>query len=79
MATSVEAANETANIRSPGDVPLEYMLLLIHTAQQPSSKPLLEELRTVRKAALALASELTANYIWQRDAFNVEIKTDHGD
>lgn len=35
-------------------------------------------LDAVRKAAIQLSGRLTSDYIWQRDAFNVEVKNDKG-
>lgn len=55
---------------------VEYMLFIIDAKLQPQQ--VFSRLDTVRKAALQLSSRLTSDYIWQRDAFSVEITTDKG-
>lgn len=55
---------------------VEYMLLIIESDPQP--KKVLSSLEAVRKAANQLSSRLTKDYIWQRDGFSLEIKTEKG-
>lgn len=55
---------------------VEYMLFIIDAKLQPQQ--VFSRLDTVRKAAVQLSSRLTSGYIWQRDAFNVEIATEKG-
>lgn len=38
----------------------------------------ISHLETVRKAALGLSQDLTRDYIWQRDDFNLELKNEDG-
>jgi len=52
---------------------VEYMLFLIEFLEDHSTT-----LDAVKKAALRLAGELTADYIWQRDSFNLEAKSQGG-
>lgn len=35
-------------------------------------------LETIRRAAVAKTDALAKDYLWQRDAFNLETKIDHG-
>ncbi|KAK1826835.1 SGT1 protein-domain-containing protein [Podospora conica] len=56
---------------TPAEDCVEYMLFV------PGEKTL-GTLETIRKAAVAKADALTKDYIWQRDAFNLETKIDHG-
>ncbi|KAI7778385.1 hypothetical protein LA080_002215 [Diaporthe eres] len=55
---------------------VEYMLFIIDAKLQPQQ--VFSRLDTVRKAAVQLSSQLTSGYIWQRDAFNVEVATEKG-
>ena len=55
---------------------VEYMLFIIDAKLQPQQ--VFSRLDTVRKAAVQLSSRLTSDYIWQRDAFDVEVTTDRG-
>ena len=55
---------------------VEYMLFVIEAGLQPKTVP--SSLEAVRKAAVQLANQLTKDYIWQRDGFNLETKTDQG-
>jgi hypothetical protein len=55
---------------------IEYMLFIINT--QLDNKTLLSSLEEVRKAALRLTDDLTKDYIWQRDSFNLELKRENG-
>ncbi|OIW26834.1 SGT1-domain-containing protein [Coniochaeta ligniaria NRRL 30616] len=85
MATSKEADNPELR---PGDegfqgfqmqLPencIEYMLFILDA--QVDNKKVLSSLEEVRKAALRLADDLTKDYIWQRDSFNLELKHEKG-
>lgn len=55
---------------------VEYMLFIIDSQLQPQQ--IFSRLETVRKAAVQLSSQLTSEYIWQRDAFGLEVTTDKG-
>ncbi|KAL1848300.1 hypothetical protein Daus18300_013669 [Diaporthe australafricana] len=55
---------------------VEYMLFIIDAKLQPQQ--VFSHLDAVRKAALQLSAQLTGDYIWQRDGFNVEVTTDKG-
>lgn len=55
---------------------VEYMLFVIDDGSQP--KEALSSLEAVRKAAVQLSNQLTKEYIWQRDGFGLETKTDSG-
>lgn len=55
---------------------VEYMLFIIDTKLQPQHVH--SRLDAVRKAAVQLSGRLTGDYIWQRDAFNVEITNQRG-
>ncbi|KAJ9134758.1 SGT1-domain-containing protein [Pleurostoma richardsiae] len=45
---------------------------------QLDSRKLLSSLECVRKAAMHLADQLTKDYIWQRDCFSLETKSEKG-
>jgi hypothetical protein len=55
---------------------VEYMLFVIEPDLQ--AKQIHSSLEAVRKAAVQLANQLTKDYIWQRDGFSLETKTDQG-
>lgn len=55
---------------------VEYMLFVIEPDLQ--AKKIHSGLEAVRKAAVQLANQLTKDYIWQRDGFSLETKTDQG-
>lgn len=62
--------------RLPDDC-VEYMLLVIG-AHLKTPKEVLSRLELVRKEAQKLTSSLLKDYIWQRDSFKLEIKSDKG-
>lgn len=55
---------------------VEYFLLVIEPELQP--RRALSSLEGVRKAAIQLSNQLTKDYIWQRDSFNLDIKSENG-
>lgn len=55
---------------------VEYMLFVIEADTEP--KKILSSLEAVRKASVRLCNQLTKDYIWQRDGFNLEIKSEQG-
>lgn len=62
--------------RLPDDC-AEYTLLIIDSKLK-SQKELLSRLELVRKESLKLTDELLKEYIWQRDPFALELKSDKG-
>lgn len=56
---------------------VEYILFVIEA--DPHPKKITSSLEAVRKAAVQLANQLTKDYIWQRDGFSLETKTDQGE
>lgn len=55
---------------------VEYMLFVVELDLQ--AKKIHSNLEAVRKAAVQLANQLTKDYIWQRDGFSLETKTNQG-
>jgi hypothetical protein len=55
---------------------VEYFIFDIPTHAENKSR--LSQLEQVRKAATAFALDLTADYIWQREGFQLDIKHDQG-
>ncbi|KAK0386943.1 hypothetical protein NLU13_5256 [Sarocladium strictum] len=55
---------------------VEYFLLVIDPQLEPRKK--LSQLESIRQAALELAQTLTKDYIWQREEFNLELRTENG-
>lgn len=55
---------------------VEYILFVINDQLEARRK--LSNLENVRKRAMQLAGSLTQDYIWQRDALNLEVKNDRG-
>lgn len=55
---------------------MEYMLFVIDSQLDPRRS--LSALEAVRKAALQLSDKLTKEYIWHRDSFNLESKSQDG-
>ncbi|KAF7876586.1 hypothetical protein EAF04_001674 [Stromatinia cepivora] len=62
--------------RLPEDC-VEYSLYIINSKLK-SQKDSLSRLEDVRKESLALLKDLTKDYIWQRDGFKLEVKTEKG-
>ncbi|UNI17348.1 hypothetical protein JDV02_003696 [Purpureocillium takamizusanense] len=58
------------------DNSVEYCLFLLE--EQVDARRTLNALESLRKSALGLAQTLTADYIWQRDDFNLELKVADG-
>lgn len=56
---------------------VEYYLFLV--SQQAGARTQLRELETLRLAATKLCNSLTKDYIWQRDGFDLELKTGQGE
>ena len=56
---------------------VEYSLFVIDSKLK-SQKELLSRLETVRKESLKLIDSLLEDYIWQRDGFKVEVKSEKG-
>jgi hypothetical protein len=56
---------------------VEYSLFIIDSKLK-SQKEVLSRLEALRKEALKLTDSLLKGYIWQRDGFNVEMKTENG-
>ena len=57
---------------------VEYMLFVIDS-QQPDPRRARTRLEAIRKAAVELAQSLTKDYIWQREAFEISLKSEHGE
>ncbi|KAH7325117.1 SGT1 protein-domain-containing protein [Stachybotrys elegans] len=62
--------------RQLSDNCVEYFLVIIDN--HADNRHLLPRLEAVRKAALNLSQTLTRDYIWQRDEFNLELKSENG-
>ncbi|PHH58553.1 hypothetical protein CDD81_5382 [Ophiocordyceps australis] len=60
--------------RQLSDNCVEYQLFLLNDEADHDVK----ELEALQKAALDLSQQLTKDYIWQRDGFNLELKTEAG-
>lgn len=57
---------------------VEYMLFILTSAPEKDSRKALSRLEAVRKEAVRLSDQLTRDYIWQRQAFSLETKTEKG-
>ncbi|KAJ4387983.1 hypothetical protein N0V93_008586 [Gnomoniopsis smithogilvyi] len=55
---------------------VEYMLFILGADLEP--KQSFSSLEAVRKTAVQLSTKLTKDYIWQREGFNLEIKSTDG-
>ncbi|KAH6982798.1 SGT1 protein-domain-containing protein [Ilyonectria sp. MPI-CAGE-AT-0026] len=55
---------------------VEYLLFVLDS--QLDARKQLSQIESIRKSALQLASSLTKDYIWQKDEFNLELKTEQG-
>jgi hypothetical protein len=53
---------------------VEYFLFLLDDEVEARNQ--LAKLETIRKAALQLCQSVAKDYIWQRDEFTLELKTD---
>lgn len=52
--------------------------LIFTQDKSTDSRQVLRQLETVRQAALKLCSDLTADYIWQKDVFDLQLRTEGG-
>lgn len=57
---------------------VEYMLFVVEN-QQPEARKARTSLETIRKAAVELVQSLTKDYIWQREGFEISLKSEHGE
>lgn len=55
---------------------VECMLFVIETNVEPRTS--LSGLQAVRKAAVQLCNQLTKDYIWQREAFTLDVESANG-
>ena len=55
---------------------VEYLLFALDG--QADAQTQLHELEAIRKAAMHQSQTLTKDYIWQRDEFSLELKTEDG-
>lgn len=55
---------------------VEYMLFVLEADAEP--RKILSGLEAVRKAGVQLCNQLTKDYIWQRDGFQLEITSQGG-
>ena len=58
------------------DNAVEYMLFVVD--EKLDARATVSYLETLRKAAMELSKDLTTDYIWQRDEFNLELKNEQG-
>jgi hypothetical protein len=56
---------------------LEYLIISIGV--QADAKTIQSRLEVVRKAAIKLCGSLTAQYIWQREEFNLQLHHEKGE
>lgn len=79
MSTSPPLANvgPSGFERELPDNSVKYLLFVI---DEPSdARRTLSQLEVLRKSALELCRDLTKDYIWQRDEFNLELKNEGGE
>ena len=57
---------------------VEYALFVLPEKEEGSARRQLSLLETIRKTALELSAGLTKDFIWQRDEFNLSVKSDNG-
>lgn len=62
--------------RELSDNSVEYLVFVIDP--KLDKRAILSQLETLRKKALELCRDLTKDYIWQRDEFNLELKNEGG-
>ncbi|KAM6478927.1 SGT1-domain-containing protein [Trichoderma sp. SZMC 28011] len=56
---------------------VEYMLFVVDN-QQSEARKTRTRLEAIRKAAVELVQSLTKDYIWQREGFEISLKSEHG-
>lgn len=57
---------------------VEYMLFVVEN-QQSEARKARTRLEAIRKAAVELVQSLTKDYIWQREGFEISLKSEHGE
>ena len=76
MATEKNLRADTGFERQLAENCVEYYLFLID--EQADTRHHLARLESLRKTAVQLSQSLTKDYIWQRDEFQLESKTENG-
>lgn len=76
MESQPPAGAEGSIPHSHSDNSVEYSLFVIDSRLDP--RKTLQQVDLVRKAALQLYDTLANDYIWQRDEFHLELRTEHG-
>ncbi|KFA72376.1 hypothetical protein S40288_05595 [Stachybotrys chartarum IBT 40288] len=76
MAEPAEPVIDPGFERQMAENCVEYFLFLIDG--QADSRHHLSKLESIRKAALQLSQSLTKDYIWQRDEFQLELRSENG-
>lgn len=71
-----EEADQGGPINQLPDNCVEYLLFVLDP--QLEARRELSQIEAVRKSALDLATSLTADYIWQKDEFNLTLKNEQG-
>lgn len=71
-------AGHTGFERELPDNSVEYLLFIIE-GDKSDSRNTLAQLEKLRKSALDLCQDLTKDYIWQRDEFNLQLKNEGGE
>ncbi len=55
-----------------------YYMIFVIEPQKDTRNISLSRLDAVRKAAISLSTQLTKDYIWQRESFGLQIKNHNG-
>ena len=71
------SAAPTGFEREVSDSSVEYLLFILDS--KADGRGILSQLEALRKAALKLCVDVTKDYIWQRDEFNLELKNEEGE
>lgn len=71
-----ETAGHSGFERELPDNSVEYLIFVID--KKLDARRTFSTLEAIRKEALKLCNELTKDYIWQRDEFNLELKNEGG-
>ncbi|KAH0493300.1 hypothetical protein TgHK011_008212 [Trichoderma gracile] len=77
MSQEDNAGGAEAAIEPLSENTLEYMLFVIDS-QQLEPRKTRTRLEAIRKTAVELTQSLTKDYIWQREGFDISLKSEHG-
>lgn len=76
-ASNPEGTNDDGFQKETTENTVTYGLFILGSSV--NTNQLLRQLEGIRRAAIKLCSDLTKDYIWQREAFDLQLRTEGGE